>query len=703
MSQSRPDIDVVLDACIDEIAAGHSTLEQCLDAWPEYRAELSVLLETVFAMRELPRPAEQAPDPARRAEFLTAIRTLPQQAPAPPERGRLDALTAAFTGPARALGTLRPPVRRGAMLAGPALAAFVLVVVFVLSSGSESAHAATATVFAPGVERETDGQWAPLTDGETIEPGDRLRAGSGGRAVLTFRDGSTVTIEPGAELRLLTATFGPTRTIEIEQFAGTLWNDVAPGGHPDSRYRVTTSDAEVIAHGTTFQTSVAADETTVTTASGVVELRAEQQSIFIPPGERAAAQRQRLLSAAAVPVEAAQQLRLAVEGPFTASLIAPTGAATGARPDGTVFNQIVGALTSSPDEGPQRIDLLAPPDGEYTVVVRRADRGAGVVVFEVNGELQRVPLDALDRDTEVRLRVAVRNGEVTVTREQRTNTTSGENPERIIVTDQARERAEAVADALHDRLDQQRRDRDDQRRPLDRDRDGDREAETDRGSDTPPRDRPTILPTRPIQVRPTEEPTRGVDEQRDAGDDDASSDRERDGDVRPRPPPTRTPIPKPDARRPDVDVGAATDRPDDDTPPTNGGDARATDDARSGGDEEDESDLNKDGPSSSSGSSTASISGGDGPARDHPALSDSALSDPARDHPAGNRTGWRGSAACEPGGTNSSGNAANDGEARAALGTLLPSPCCSRLSAETRCLRGQRPVREAPAREAAVR
>ena len=73
--------DEIVDYCIDELAAGRMSVRDALERWPEHREELQALLGAAAAIGELPVVAERAPDAERRADFLSAIRTTPQDAP----------------------------------------------------------------------------------------------------------------------------------------------------------------------------------------------------------------------------------------------------------------------------------------------------------------------------------------------------------------------------------------------------------------------------------------------------------------------------------------------------------------------------------------------------------------------------------------------------------------------------------------------
>lgn len=387
------DFDAVLDRCISDVAAGRATVEQCLAAWPQYRARLAPLLETATAINKLPQASERPQSPQRRAEFMATIGRTPQQSPHRLGWLRLPSLPI----PELVRAALAMPAARAGAFAAPVVAVAVLALMLVLTGGGGTAYASTLTVFSGEVERANSANstgWATLPDGAQLAAGDRLRTTADGHALLTFRDGTTVGLEPATELRIDRAEFTGARSIALTQLSGRLWNHVAPALHPDARYTVATPDALVLALGTVFETAIVDGETEVSAAEGVVEVQAGAVSELVTPGQQVVAQRHTQVTVAQ-PDEDEPRLRVEVDAPFTASLVSPDGAATGMRPDGLVFNQITGAVTTRPGEDAQRIDLHDPQSGEYTLLLRRLAEGGGEVLVSINGEQHRVSVDDL--------------------------------------------------------------------------------------------------------------------------------------------------------------------------------------------------------------------------------------------------------------------------------------------------------------------
>ena len=375
-------IEEIVDRCLDEIAAGRLTASEALTRWPEHREELAPLLDVAIAMRELPPLPARAPDPDRRAAFMAAIATTPQDDLSPALGARIGSWFSWITG----------ALPRLSAIAAPAAAIALVAVFFVLSNGADRATASTLTLFEGTVERHEDGEWLPLADGAELSEGDQLRTAEDGIALVTFADGSTAALDPGTEVVLERIATGDTRQITIEQLTGRIWNDVAPGGAP-ATYVVRTVDAVIEAHGTTFETVVSDGATSVVTASGQVEVAAGSDRAMVEPGEVVRAVAQRIVDATPHATSDAPAT-LRIDGPFVASLRSQSGAATGALPNGVTYQQIPGVSTTNPGDGPQILRFYDIEPGRYDLVLRRIDgrRSAGAATLTTDGHSRTVNL-----------------------------------------------------------------------------------------------------------------------------------------------------------------------------------------------------------------------------------------------------------------------------------------------------------------------
>jgi len=176
----------------------------------------------------------------------------------------LHAQVAAPPRPATLQAVPRPTYDRvtlGGGFGGRALAAATTVTI--ISGDIQVRHGATAS-------------FVSATDGEVLVAGDTLRTGGDSRAVLTYFEGSTVSIEPNSELTIEKAaalTDGSTIVLMQQNF-GRTWHVVTKLISGSSRYEVRTPSSTASVRGTIFAVDVYVDAdgpgATVTTSEGVV-------------------------------------------------------------------------------------------------------------------------------------------------------------------------------------------------------------------------------------------------------------------------------------------------------------------------------------------------------------------------------------------------------------------------------------------------
>ncbi|RLT27800.1 MAG: hypothetical protein DWI48_02515 [Chloroflexi bacterium] len=430
MTSSRPPFEHILDVCIEDLRTGRATLEQLLALHPQHAAMLEPLLRTATMARGLAIAASPS-DAAKRADFMRLVRNTPQQRP----RGILTTLRQTMNG----------LLERG-MVIVPAAMAVAIAMVIVFGRTSSHAEASTVTIFSGGMEQQRGDIWTKVYDGEHVNVGAHLRTTSDGRALLTFGDGTTVALDPTTQLTIEAASTTGLREIVLRQESGRLWHQVAPDQRDGSTFAVHTPTAVVTAHGTVFETSIAADgETAVNTAEGLVEVVSGSQRVDVAPGESANA-----VKDAVRPVSretrAAHTSTLEVDAPFAASVIGPDGRATGALPNGITYQQIPGAFSTSPTVGAQRIELSNVRSGEYTLLLRRTNDGDGNITFRTpGGNTQSVSLPDGADTYQLRVQVTATGNNVSVIPVEKVAavvTKPSEAPqERVVVTEKAKERA----------------------------------------------------------------------------------------------------------------------------------------------------------------------------------------------------------------------------------------------------------------------
>ncbi len=107
-------------------------------------------------------------------------------------------------------------------------------------------------------QRGASGDFTPALDGDLFTGGDVVKADADGRAVLTFFDGSTLTVDPGSQVRVTTLNRldGGGIQVVIEQTIGRTWASVSKLKTPDSKFEIQTPTSTAAVRGTAFETSV---------------------------------------------------------------------------------------------------------------------------------------------------------------------------------------------------------------------------------------------------------------------------------------------------------------------------------------------------------------------------------------------------------------------------------------------------------------
>jgi hypothetical protein len=133
-----------------------------------------------------------------------------------------------------------------------------------------TANAATLAILNTAIDGSRSGAaFAPALDGEAFANGDVVKSNDSGRAVLTFFDGSSLAVDPGSQVRVvsLNRVAGDGLQVTIEQTFGRTWASVQKLKTPDSKFEVRTPSSTAAVRGTAFQTIVERrpDGTTQTT------------------------------------------------------------------------------------------------------------------------------------------------------------------------------------------------------------------------------------------------------------------------------------------------------------------------------------------------------------------------------------------------------------------------------------------------------
>jgi hypothetical protein len=227
-----------------------------------------------------------------------------------------------------------------------------------------------------------DAAYAQATDGEVLGRGDAVRTGTDGRAVLTYFDGSTVTIEPSSELIIEEVTTSPdgTTVVEMTQVIGHTWHVVERQLSPTSKYEIHSPAATAVVRGTTFEVLVEPDEAggeprmTVLTAKGTVAMRraatfaSAGEEVLVPEGTEAEARPGRRIEAARPRAEPERVVTVTL-GSERSVVVDPLGRANGLR-DGKLVLETPGARVERVD-GKLVITMPNLPEGRLNAQVER--------------------------------------------------------------------------------------------------------------------------------------------------------------------------------------------------------------------------------------------------------------------------------------------------------------------------------------------
>jgi hypothetical protein len=261
---------------------------------------------------------------------------------------------------------------------------------------------ATLTILAGAVQRVPAGSQAPqpATDGMSLAVGDRVLTRPGATALVTFLDGTTVTVQPGADVTVARADIGKTGSrIGIRLSLGAVWARVVRLADADSGVTLESNTASATVHTGLIGGQQDADGTfvcwtqspgmTVTDARGERLALEAGQRATLKPGQAAAIQPFRVnrstLRVAAPP--GAVPLVLMPDRARVAGFVAP----------GIEVNQVFGSATGRAPDGRHALEVPAGLPGPYLLVleaVRDVEEAVswavlydGAIVFQ-----QAVPL-----------------------------------------------------------------------------------------------------------------------------------------------------------------------------------------------------------------------------------------------------------------------------------------------------------------------
>jgi len=308
----------------------------------------------------------------------------------------------------------------------PSVVAMVLMAPFLLPSLATAQGAVTATlsVLTAPVERIAGeaGATEPGVTGMNLAEGDRIRTGAGGVALVTFLNGSTVTVLPDTEVTVKQAPTGRAKAAGIRMLihTGRVWARVVQAAGSRSTLTLESNDYTATAHDGLIGAEQSAGTFVCWTRRGTVWLtdRSGQTDTVLVSGQRARAR-------FGVPVTAepfapsASALEVRTTGPVVPLVRMPDGSqAAGFLAPDVEINQVFGSLTEA--KGGQRwlVEVPGGHEGPYTLIL--TGTGTGPYTARITGRY--VGFSAYRQD----VRGEARPGERLFTRI--TQTVSGQEP-----------------------------------------------------------------------------------------------------------------------------------------------------------------------------------------------------------------------------------------------------------------------------------
>ena len=274
------------------------------------------------------------------------------------------------------------------MVAGVSVLAFVAFMTLAASGtlGGRALGAATTVTVISGdvlVRHSATGSFVSATDGEVLTAGDTIRTADGARAVLTYFEGSTVSVEPNSELTIdaASALSDGSTVVVMQQNFGRTWHVVTKLITGNSRYEVKTPASTASVRGTAFQVDSDDEQTVVTTTEGtVVDLVADPdrpgQTVEVPvPAGKAHTQNKNERAAPAADAPQPERTLTMTLDDQNSLVIDAQGRKNGIDKNGKKHLETPGAKLVKTEDGKLQVVLPNVSDGRVEALVRKGGGG----------------------------------------------------------------------------------------------------------------------------------------------------------------------------------------------------------------------------------------------------------------------------------------------------------------------------------------
>jgi FecR protein len=237
--------------------------------------------------------------------------------------------------------------------------------------------AATLAILNTSIEGSRAGAaFVPALDGEVYATGDLVRANVEGRAVLTFFDGSSLSVDPASQVKVVALNRVSSDGIQvtIEQTLGRSWSSVQKLRTPDSRYEVRTPSTTAAVRGTAFLTFVqqlatGGTQTTYQVDEGTLQVTANAGgTVAVPAGSQVTIPEGAAAPASATPIVATARLEFIADPGLSFLVVSPTGATCG--PAGAKA-EIFGCVVAG-----NKVSVREPVPGRWGVYLAAGNAGS---------------------------------------------------------------------------------------------------------------------------------------------------------------------------------------------------------------------------------------------------------------------------------------------------------------------------------------
>ena len=246
---------------------------------------------------------------------------------------------------------------------------------------AQGAVTATLSVLTAPVERIAGDAGVPEAGitGMNLAEGDRIRTGVGGVALITFLNGSTVTLLSETEVTVKQAPTGRAKAAGIRMLihAGRVWARVAQAAGSRSTLTLESNDYTATAHDGLIGAEQSAGAFMCWTRRGTLWLtdKSGQTDTVLVSGQRARARFGMPVTAEPF-APSASALEIRTTGPVVPLVRMPEGSRVAGflAPD-VEINQVFGSLTEAKGGQRWRVEVPGGHPGPYTLILTGTDAG----------------------------------------------------------------------------------------------------------------------------------------------------------------------------------------------------------------------------------------------------------------------------------------------------------------------------------------